>query len=104
MQLQVDLKMRQQLQKLQEKFSHYDALYLTIDIDVLDPAFAPGTGTPVSGGLTSIQLIQLFKQMLRTLPIRAMDIVEVAPPLDVNDIPSWPALRLILELFAHFSS
>ena len=92
------------LQKLQEKFSHYDALYLTIDIDVLDPAFAPGTGTPVSGGLTSIQLIQLFKQMLRTLPIRAMDIVEVAPPLDVNDITSWAALRLILELFAHFSS
>jgi len=92
------------LQQLQEKFSSYDAVYLTIDIDVLDPAFAPGTGTPVSGGLTSVQLIQLFKQMIRTLPIRAMDIVEVAPPLDVNGITSWAALRLILELFAHFSN
>ena len=92
------------LEKMQEKFRDYDALYLTIDIDVLDPAFAPGTGTPVSGGLTSIQLIQLFKQMIETLPIKAMDIVEVAPPLDVNDITSWAALRLILELFAHFSS
>ena len=91
------------LQKLQEKFSDYDALYLTIDIDVLDPAFAPGTGTPVSGGLTSVQLIRLFKQMIRTLPIRAMDLVEVAPPLDVNDITSWAALRLIQELFVHFS-
>jgi len=91
------------LQKLQEKFSDYDALYLTIDIDVLDPAFAPGTGTPVSGGLTSVQLIRLFKQMIRTLPIRAMDLVEVAPPLDVNSITSWAALRLIQELFVHFS-
>lgn len=91
------------LQKLQEKFRDYDALYLTIDIDVLDPAFAPGTGTPVSGGLTSIQLIQLFKQMIEALPIKAMDIVEVAPPLDVNNITSWAALRLIQELFVHFS-
>lgn len=91
------------LQKLQDKFRDYDALYLTVDIDVLDPAFAPGTGTPVSGGLTSVQLIRLFKEIIRSLPIKAMDIVEVAPPLDVNNITSWAALRLIQELFVRFS-
>ncbi len=90
-------------EKMQEKFKGYDAIYLTIDIDVLDPAFAPGTGTPSSGGLTSIQLIRLFKMMIETLPIKAMDIVEVAPDLDVNHITSWAALRIIQELFGHFS-
>lgn len=89
--------------KLKDKFKDYDAVYLTIDIDVLDPAFAPGTGTPQFGGLTAIQLIELFQMMLKELPIRAMDIVEVAPELDVNNITSWAALRLIHELFGHFS-
>ena len=41
--------------------------------------------------------------MLEKLPIKAMDIVEVAPDLDVNNITSWAALRLVLELFGHFS-
>lgn len=90
-------------QKLKDKFQGYDAVYLTVDIDVLDPAFAPGTGTPQPGGLTSMQLIQLFQMMLEELPIKAMDIVEVAPDLDVNNITSWAALRLVLELFGHFS-
>lgn len=90
-------------EKLKNKFSNYDAVYLTIDIDVLDPAFAPGTGTPQSGGLTSIQLVELFKMMIEELPVKALDIVEVAPELDVNNITSWAALRLIHELFAHFS-
>lgn len=90
-------------QMLKNKFHSYDAVYLTIDIDVLDPAFAPGTGTPQPGGLTSMQLIQLFQMMLEELPIKAMDIVEVAPDLDVNHITSWAALCLILDLFGHFS-
>lgn len=84
-------------------FEGYDAIYFTLDIDVLDPAFAPGTGTPVAGGLTSRELIELFKRMIGQLPIKAMDIVEVAPPLDVNDITSWAALRILHEVFTHFS-
>lgn len=90
-------------QKMKKHFQDYDAIYLTIDIDVLDPAYAPGTGTPQPGGLTSLQLIQFFQMMLKELPIKAMDIVEVAPDLDVNDITSWAALRLVLDLFGHFS-
>ena len=86
-----------------DKYRDYDAVYLTLDIDVLDPAFAPGTGTPVSGGLTPIQLLKIVRLLLSEIPVRAMDIVEVAPPLDVNDITSWAALRIIHEVFSYFS-
>lgn len=89
--------------ELEDHFKDYDAVYFTLDIDVLNPAFAPGTGTPVAGGLSSRELIELFKLMLEGLPIKAMDIVEVAPPLDVNDITSWAALRIIHELLFYKS-
>ncbi|MCQ4637587.1 agmatinase [Anaerovorax odorimutans] len=89
--------------ELEAHFKDYDAVYFTLDIDVLDPAFAPGTGTPVAGGISSRDLIELFKLMLEGLPVKAMDIVEVAPPLDVNDITSWAALRIIHELLLYKS-
>ena len=91
------------IQKLEDHFAGYDAIYFTLDIDGLDPAFAPGTGTPVMGGVTSIQLIKLFRWVLGHLPVKAMDIVEVAPDLDVNNVTSWAALKIIHELFAAFS-
>lgn len=90
-------------EELVRAYEDYDAVYLTLDIDVLDPAFAPGTGTPVAGGLSSRELIEIFKILIRKAPVKAMDIVEVAPPLDVNDITSWAALRIIHEVFCRFS-
>ena len=87
-------------QVIYNKFREYDNIYFTLDIDVLDPAFAPGTGTPVSGGINSRELINLVRFMLNKLPIMDMDIVEVAPPLDANDITSWAALRVIEEVFS----
>lgn len=89
--------------ELAEHYRDYDAVYLTLDIDVLDPAYAPGTGTPSSGGLTSMQLIDIFKDVIKNVPVKAMDIVEVAPPLDVNDITAWAALKMVHEVFSHFS-
>lgn len=87
-------------QKLEERFKDYDAVYFTLDIDVVDPAFAPGTGTPEAGGLTSREILELTKLLLGNLPIKAMDIVEVSPPLDQeNDITSWLALKIIYEVF-----
>lgn len=93
----------QAYKKLEEHFKGYDAVYFTLDIDVLDPSCAPGTGTTITGGLTNRELIQLFKLMIKNLPIKAMDIVEVSPPIDVNNITSWAALRIIHEVFANFS-
>ncbi|MCI8647342.1 MAG: agmatinase [Firmicutes bacterium] len=90
-------------EELVRAYENYDAVYLTLDIDVLDPAFAPGTGTPVAGGLSSRELIEIFKILIRKAPIKAMDLVEVAPPLDINDITAWAALRIIHEVFGRFS-
>jgi agmatinase len=86
--------------KLEERFRDYDAVYFTLDIDVVDPAFAPGTGTPEAGGLTSREILELTKLLIGNLPVKAMDIVEVSPPLDQeNDITSWLALKIIYEVF-----
>ncbi len=79
-------------------FSHFSNVYLSIDIDVLDPAFAPGTGIPDAGGLSTRDLITLIRS-LDALPVVGADLVEVAPPLDVSDITSFAALRIITELF-----
>lgn len=89
--------------EIEEHFKDYDAVYFTLDIDVLAPAYAPGTGTPVAGGISDRELVEIFKLMINNLPIKAMDIVEVSPPLDINNITSWAALRVIQELLGHFS-
>ncbi|HEY3531467.1 MAG TPA: agmatinase [Nocardioides sp.] len=72
-------------------------VYLSIDIDVLDPAFAPGTGTPEMGGLTSRELLAL----VRALPpeqLVAADLVEVSPPYDHAEITSLAAATLGYEI------
>lgn len=88
------------IDKLVENFKGYDAIYISLDIDVLDPAFAPGTGTPEAGGLSSRELMEIINRLFEALPIMAMDIVEVSPPLDTeNQITSWAALKVIYEVF-----
>lgn len=83
-----------------DKYVGYDQIYLSIDIDAADPAFAPGTGTPEAGGLSSREILELIRGIVESLPIRAMDIVEVSPPLDqTNQITSWLALKIIYETF-----
>lgn len=83
-----------------DKFKDYDCLYFTLDIAVLDPAFAPAVGTPVSGGLTSRELIEFVRYIVKKLPVTSMDIVEMAPPLDVNDATCWAAMRIIEEVLS----
>ena len=72
-------------------------VYLTFDIDCLDPAFAPGTGTPVSGGLTAAQAFAILR---RLLPVRfvGMDVVEVAPPYDHSDITALAGAQVAAEM------
>lgn len=91
---------RECCQQIYRKFKDYDAIYFTLDIAVLDPAFAPAVGTPVSGGLTSRELIEFVRFILNNLPVTDMDIVEMAPPLDVNDVTCWAALRIVEEAFS----
>jgi agmatinase len=70
--------------------------YLSFDIDALDPAFAPGTGTPEIGGLASWQS-QAILRRLQGVRFRGMDMVEVAPPYDVSEITSLAAATLVWE-------
>jgi len=72
-------------------------VYVTLDIDVVDPAFAPGTGTPQVGGLTSVQMLELVRA-LRGLSIVGCDLVEVSPPFDTGEITSLLAANLLYEL------
>ena len=71
--------------------------YLSFDIDCLDPAFAPGTRTPVIGGLTSDRAIKLVRG-LKDLNIVGMDVVEVAPAYDQSEITALAAATLALEM------
>ena len=70
--------------------------YLTFDIDCLDPCYAPGTGTPVCGGLTTAQAQEIIRGM-GGLNIHGMDLVEVAPAYDVADITALAGASLILD-------
>ncbi|MFT7562100.1 MAG: agmatinase [Gammaproteobacteria bacterium] len=77
--------------------------YLTFDIDALDPAFAPGTGTPVPGGLTSNQALEIFRKM-KGINFIGMDIVEVAPDYDHSEITALIAAQLGLEYLCLLAS
>jgi agmatinase len=68
-------------------------VYLSFDIDALDPAFAPGTGTPVPGGLASWQALELVRG-LGALDLVGMDMVEVSPPFDHAEITALAAAHL----------
>jgi agmatinase len=71
--------------------------YLTFDIDCLDPSYAPGTGTPVCGGLTSHQALQILRG-LAGIDVIGMDVVEVAPAYDIAEITALAAASLAMEM------
>jgi agmatinase len=70
--------------------------YLSFDIDCLDPAFAPGTGTPVPGGLSSYQAMSILRR-LKDIDFTGMDLVEVSPPYDHAETTSLAACAMLLE-------
>ena len=74
-----------------------DGVFLSVDIDVVDPGMAPGTGTPEPGGMTSRELLEAVRRICLELPIVGMDIVEVAPAYDSADITAILANRVVLE-------
>ncbi len=74
-------------------------IYLSYDIDANDPSYAPGTGTPEAFGLKSIDILDLICGLISNLNVTTMDLVEIAPPLDVNNITSWLGLKTLYEVF-----
>ena len=73
------------------------ASYLTFDIDCLDPSCAPGTGTPVPGGLTSYQALAILRE-LKGIDFKGMDVVEVSPPYDHAEMTSNAAAMIAAEM------
>jgi len=78
-------------------------VYLTFDIDCLDPAFAPGTGTPVCGGLSSWQALEVIRNLVG-INLVGMDIMEVAPAYDVGEVTATAAATLAAEFLCLFAA
>ena len=79
-----------------------DYLFLSVDIDALDPAYAPGTGTPEPGGMTTRELLRACRRLVLEKKLAGMDMVEVSPPFDHAEITAMAAHRVVLEvLCAH---
>ncbi|WP_409228609.1 agmatinase [Gudongella sp. SC589] len=85
-----------------EKMKKFNHVYVTVDIDVLDPAYAAGTGTPQFGGLSSRELLEFLRGIFK-LPIIGFDVVEVAPNLDSSLTSSFAARKIITECWGHYS-
>lgn len=82
---------------IQESLKDCVGFFLSVDIDVVDPGSAPGTGTPEPGGITSRQLLDAVRKLVGSLPLLGMDVVEVAPAYDHADITAVLANRVVLE-------
>ncbi len=77
-----------------------DGVFLSVDIDVVDPGMAPGTGTPEPGGLTARQLLDAVRRCGYELPIVGVDVVEVAPPYDQSEVTAYLGNRVVLEVLS----
>ena len=74
-------------------------IFISVDIDVVDPGMAPGTGTPEPGGITSRELLDTVRRLARELPVVGADVVEVSPPYDgPGQITAFLANRVVLEI------
>ena len=74
-----------------------DSIYLSVDIDVVDPGAAPGTGTPEPGGLQPRELLRAVRRIVGAVDLAGMDIVEVSPPYDWAESTAMIANRVALE-------
>ena len=71
-----------------------DGVFLSVDIDVVDPGSAPGTGTPEPGGLTPRELLDAVRRIGRELPLLGMEVVELCPAYDHADVTAMLANRV----------
>jgi agmatinase len=74
-----------------------ELIYLSVDIDVIDPGMAPGTGTPEPGGMLSREVLRAIRQVVMAVELAGMDVVEVSPAYDVAEITAAVANRCVME-------
>jgi agmatinase len=75
----------------------WEHMFLSFDIDVCDPAFAPGTGTPEPGGITAREALRAVRRLAWEVGFSGMEVVEVSPPYDHTDVTAFLANRIVLE-------
>jgi agmatinase len=89
---------------LQEAFAlavdDCDGVFVSFDVDVVDPGMAPGTGTPEPGGFSTRQALDAVRRIAIELPVVGIDVVEVSPPYDAAEITAFLANRVVLEMLA----
>lgn len=90
------------VEAVKKQLGHLNKIYITVDIDCLDPAYAAGTGTPKFGGITSRQLLNLLRGLFESLPVIGFDVVEVAPSLDASMTSVYAGQRVITECWGHY--
>jgi agmatinase len=83
-----------------EALSAADRLYISVDIDAIDPSQAPGTGTPEPGGIQAADLLRMVRRLCVDHDVVGVDVVEVSPPYDVSDLTVNVAHRVVLEALA----
>ncbi len=74
-----------------------DAVFLSVDVDVVDPGSAPATGTPEPGGLSARQLLDAVRRVAMELPLCGVDVVELSPPFDHAEVTAYLSNRIVLE-------
>ena len=98
-------------ERIGNKFANIP-VYISFDIDVLDPAFAPGTGVPIPGGISSRFLFDILfymfekekeylKETTHFVEVKGFDIVEISPPLDVGRITSFAGMTIIMNMLGY---
>lgn len=87
-------------QKMISKCGTESAVYISIDLDCVDPGIAPGVSVPTPGGLTPLQLIFLVKKACQDLNVVGLDIVELTPDFDLNNNTANIAARILMEAIA----
>ena len=81
-----------------ETEKNWDSLYLSIDIDAVDPAFAPGTGFIEPGGFTSREVLYIVQRLKRLRNLKMIDLVEVNPKKDLNKMTIKLSAKIVKEL------
>jgi arginase family enzyme len=74
-----------------------DGVFLSVDVDVVDPGSAPATGTPEPGGLSPRELLDAVRRVAMELPLAGVDIVELSPPFDHAEVTAYLGNRIVLE-------
>jgi agmatinase len=80
------------------QMSGRSAVYLAVDIDGFDASFAPGTGYPMPGGIAPESFFRLLEEVVPRIPLRALDLTEIAPSLDTNDVTAFLGVQVVLEV------